>query len=102
MTGARRQLRTAHRGSFPRRGVGGDLPPDRMATDQTQRENKYESQTDRMLVQEYGYFRPIGDPSDAKEDVEDMAAADVAELRKITDELARRVNPGVRTDTRKV
>lgn len=52
----------------------------------------YEHQSDRKLLKEYRYFRPIGDAADAAESLDGMHEADLAELVAITDELADRVN----------
>lgn len=63
----------------------------------------YQNHTDRSLLNEYSYFRPMGPhPDEPKKNIEEMDAADVRELMKITDELARRVNPSVNTDTQVV
>lgn len=64
--------------------------------------NKYEGQTDRRLTREYAYFRPMGPHEDDAMNIEEMDEVDVRELLKITDELARRVDPSTKTDTRAV
>ena len=60
-------------------------------------DNKYQGHSDRHLIKEYTFFRPL--TIDDAEGIRNMEDCDIEELLKITDELARRTNPGIRTET---
>lgn len=46
----------------------------------------------RKLLMDWAYFRPMGPTDDMKENIEQMAAVDVARLIEIGDEMAQELS----------